>query len=100
MEEIILFGTRNQMEQFIGSSEFAQWKVIAGCFESLFDIPDEFPIKSISLSELPKYSAKVVVVDDILSEETRRFFEENQIAFFSLDELRAIGKANKIEDEK
>ncbi len=81
-DRVILFGSKSNVEGVLADPKFASMKVVAICQESMLEEKVEVSgIDSVSMGELARYDATVVVADDTLSGVNAGYFVAHGIKY-------------------
>lgn len=81
-DRVILFGSKDNVERVLYDPAYSEMKIVAVCQESMLEEKVEASgIDSVSLGELVRYDATVVVADDTLSEVNAGYFAAHDIKY-------------------
>ena len=81
-DRVILFGSKSNVEGVLNDPKFASMKVVAICQESMLEEKVEVSgIDSVSMGELVRYDATVVVADEALSGVNAGYFAAHGIKY-------------------
>lgn len=81
-DRVILFGSKSNVEGVLNDPKFASMKIVAICQESMLEEKVEVSgIDSVSMGELVRYDATVVVADESLSGVNAGYFAAHGIKY-------------------